>query len=406
MMRSNKIKGLHTLQNNKLSVPAFGVIPHFTKLSLNHNDIELFNEKFKDKVINSIIDISKEDTININKPLSARSASYSEDTNKKSNAGKFLSYNGLSSIDELIKAIRLVWLHHNENSDSICPIIIQEYHKSLYSGICFVKKTKNNGMEIQIESFFGSCKSVCDGTVNPYRSKFSDKYGWVHDFEQNTECTLFYAHSDLFKKTKKIVVGQKLEPLFSQFPSSTRLYIDPFSSEWIVYGYRLLRPPNWYETDVCEKLKEIFSKMIFTGEIDLEWGFDPTGTIYFYQYRPITTDFPLFIVKNKINNNDLTKSEMICGLPASPGKIQGLVSHSGNQLNHDRVLMLKEANVFDYSSIQESVAVVTCLGGVLSHIGTVCRELKKPCVVGIGQIINENMMVSVDGTTGCVQIMK
>jgi pyruvate,water dikinase len=55
-----------------------------------------------------------------------------------------------------------------------------------------------------------------------------------------------------------------------------------------------------------------------------------------------------------------------------------------------------------------AVAVVTDVGGILSHCAIVAREYGIPAVVGTGiatAVIQEDQMLEVDGNTGTVRII-
>ncbi|OGH88595.1 MAG: hypothetical protein A3J93_00640 [Candidatus Magasanikbacteria bacterium RIFOXYC2_FULL_42_28] len=56
----------------------------------------------------------------------------------------------------------------------------------------------------------------------------------------------------------------------------------------------------------------------------------------------------------------------------------------------------------------KAVAVITDMGGILSHAAIVCRELKKPAVVGTKnatQVLKDGDLVEVDGENGAVRMI-
>ncbi len=58
--------------------------------------------------------------------------------------------------------------------------------------------------------------------------------------------------------------------------------------------------------------------------------------------------------------------------------------------------------------IQRAAAVVTDLGGVLSHAAIICRELKKPCIVGTQNatsLLQQGDWVEVDADRGAVNVL-
>ncbi|MFA4872976.1 MAG: PEP-utilizing enzyme [Patescibacteria group bacterium] len=58
--------------------------------------------------------------------------------------------------------------------------------------------------------------------------------------------------------------------------------------------------------------------------------------------------------------------------------------------------------------ITQAIAVVTDLGGVLTHAAIICRELKKPCIVGTQNatsILQQGDLVEVDADHGIVNVL-
>ena len=56
--------------------------------------------------------------------------------------------------------------------------------------------------------------------------------------------------------------------------------------------------------------------------------------------------------------------------------------------------------------MKKSIAVVTNIGGLLSHAAIICRELEKPCIIGTKfatQILKDGDMVEVDADAGVVR---
>ena len=69
-------------------------------------------------------------------------------------------------------------------------------------------------------------------------------------------------------------------------------------------------------------------------------------------------------------------------------------------------IMVSETSSPDYVwAITQAKAVVTDLGGITSHAAIVCREIKKPCVVGTGDAtkrVANGEWVCVDGNLGVI----
>lgn len=102
----------------------------------------------------------------------------------------------------------------------------------------------------------------------------------------------------------------------------------------------------------------------------------------------------------------------IKGMPGSLGKAKGIAKVI---LTLDDVDKFESGNVLVTSAtspawtpfIHAASAVVTDVGGSLSHAAIVCREYGIPAVVGTQKatkIIKDGEIVTVDGTTGLVTI--
>jgi phosphoenolpyruvate synthase/pyruvate phosphate dikinase len=58
--------------------------------------------------------------------------------------------------------------------------------------------------------------------------------------------------------------------------------------------------------------------------------------------------------------------------------------------------------------MKRSLAVVTDVGGILSHAAITCRELKKPCIIGTKiatQVLKDGDIVEVDAEEGVVRVI-
>jgi phosphohistidine swiveling domain-containing protein len=105
------------------------------------------------------------------------------------------------------------------------------------------------------------------------------------------------------------------------------------------------------------------------------------------------------------------KNALVQGRAGSPGKATGIV----RIVSHDELKTAKLAKneilvcamtTPDYLPLmQQAAAIVTDLGGVLSHAAIIARELKKPCVTGTKTAtttLKTSQKVTVDATNGIV----
>jgi len=101
---------------------------------------------------------------------------------------------------------------------------------------------------------------------------------------------------------------------------------------------------------------------------------------------------------------------LLRGVPASPGvaggKVKIIVSPADiEQFKDGEILVAPLTNPQYTTAILKAVAIVTDIGGVISHPAIVARELGIPCVTGTEnatKILHNNDEVEVDGDEGIV----
>ncbi len=120
-------------------------------------------------------------------------------------------------------------------------------------------------------------------------------------------------------------------------------------------------------------------------------------------------------------HNDIKRSAHIKGFSASKGKVIGFakilsIDYSGSGLyekyissmGENCVLVAQSTNPDLIAACQKAVAIVTDIGGLMSHAAIISRELKKPCVVGTNnatQVLKDGDEVEVDADNGVVRIL-
>ena len=103
---------------------------------------------------------------------------------------------------------------------------------------------------------------------------------------------------------------------------------------------------------------------------------------------------------------------VIKGHPGSAGRVEGVVRRinspdEGDQLQPGEILVTGSTNVGWTPLFPRAAAVVTDIGGSLSHAAIVARELGIPAVVGCGNAtlrLRTGDRVRVDGSAGTVTI--
>jgi phosphohistidine swiveling domain-containing protein len=106
--------------------------------------------------------------------------------------------------------------------------------------------------------------------------------------------------------------------------------------------------------------------------------------------------------------------KFIRGQPGSAGRVEGLVQRidspdEGERLQPGEILVASTTNVGWTPLFPRAAAVVTDIGGSLSHAAIVARELGIPAVVGCGDAtdrLKTGDRVLVDGRQGIVEIMQ
>jgi phosphohistidine swiveling domain-containing protein len=136
------------------------------------------------------------------------------------------------------------------------------------------------------------------------------------------------------------------------------------------------------------------------GRFDpFEWAADP-------DYRSDVYD-PHAPAPSVARENDLIK-----GQPGSAGRMEGIVQRidspdQGNRLQVGEILVTSTTNVGWTPLFPRAAAIVTDVGGSLSHAAIVARELGIPAVVGCGNAtlrLHTGDRVLVDGRQGVVEI--
>ncbi len=102
------------------------------------------------------------------------------------------------------------------------------------------------------------------------------------------------------------------------------------------------------------------------------------------------------------------------GLGASSGSYTGRIRVMDNpdqldQLQAGEVLVVKSSNPAWTLGMLKAGAVLSELGGVISHSAIVAREMSIPCIVGVKNatsILVTGMTVRVDGEKGHIYIIR
>lgn len=107
----------------------------------------------------------------------------------------------------------------------------------------------------------------------------------------------------------------------------------------------------------------------------------------------------------------MTKQKIILkGIPASAGVTKGKVKiildpSDNSKMRKGDILVTEMTNPLFVPAIQKAKAIVTDVGGLLSHAAIISRELGIPCVVGTKKatkVLKNNQQIKVDGEKGTI----
>lgn len=114
----------------------------------------------------------------------------------------------------------------------------------------------------------------------------------------------------------------------------------------------------------------------------------PDNKIYFIDYNRIIYTS---LKELKIDNLSITSS--LSGICASPGKVSGVVKivlDPKNSNLNDGDILICSMTMIDYVPLMKKAGgIITAQGNILSHAAIVARELKKPCLVGVKDILTK-----------------
>ena len=135
----------------------------------------------------------------------------------------------------------------------------------------------------------------------------------------------------------------------------------------------------------------------------------PDGTIYYTDYNRVLSAYiptPPAITKKS--------STLLSGTPAYPGVVQARATKVDERtlskiaFEMGTILVCDNTDVRYLPLMKKAGAIVTERGGVLSHAAIIARELKKPCVVGVKNLlkkIKQGDLIQVDANKGTVTVL-
>lgn len=131
--------------------------------------------------------------------------------------------------------------------------------------------------------------------------------------------------------------------------------------------------------------------------------------IRFEDFKIHTTDMlPIQIEQQR------TSQKILRGQCASPGTCTGecrivLTKEDGNKVRQGDIMIAIGTDFDLIEAMYRSAAVVTEEGSILSHASVVCREIGKPCCIGVKnatKILADGQVIKVDAGKGIIFILK
>ncbi len=197
-------------------------------------------------------------------PFAVRSSATTEDSATASFAGQFETVLGVTSFEDIVKAVESVWLSGNSaavqayqarlnrNADVKMAVVIQELVDAQSAGVLFFDPNQPRHV---IEATWGYGELVVDGSVSPDRYEIDDHGGL-------SELTIGEKTQELVRNGK----GLKRRPT-SDARARTRCLSDADLGNLARLGQQAVRA--------------------FGDARDIEWAVTPKG-VYCLQARPIT----------------------------------------------------------------------------------------------------------------------
>jgi pyruvate, water dikinase len=323
--------------------------------------------------------------------VAVRSSATAEDTESASFAGMNETFLNIKGGDSVVDAVRRCWAslfgartvfyrakRGFSQTDIDIAVVVQRQIQSTRSGVMFtINPASGDRDELVIEGSFGLGEAVVSGSVSP------DRY--VVD-----KRTLHIKERDI--KSKELVIESK--------PRGGTVTRE-------LEGEERMRPT--LTDDEVRELAELGRRIEehYGAAQDTEWAFDPGGTAWMLQSRPVTSAGGDGRVDGKVKLG----AELIKGLGAAPGLASGPVrviaelSHA-TRLNDGDVLVTHMTAPDWVPLMRKASAIVTDSGGMTCHAAIVSRELGIPCLVGTGEAtsrLRDGELVTVDATHSVVR---
>jgi len=235
-----------------------------------------------------------------------------------------------------------------------------------------------------------------------------------HSDETEFSITVLITDQGIFGEITKGGHWQLTQGFFEEMPVT--FYFDPKT-------LKLSEENPKMEKIIQEMLHKLIipenKKIIIADKIQAEYT--PYGHLKgYFEYALWPNNFGHFVDYNRLlpkmigtlptmtteNNGDLS------GICASPGQAEGLVRIILDPIKEatnfkDNDILVCTMTTIDYVPlIKKCSAIITEQGNILSHAAIVCREMNKPCIVGVKNVLNKlknNEKIRINSTEGIIE---
>jgi len=327
-------------------------------------------------------------------PVAVRSSATGEDTASASFAGMNETFLNVRGADATIDAVRRCWAslfgsrtmyyraqHGFGQADMDIAVVVQRQIASTRSGVMFtIDPSTDDRDSIVIEASFALGEAVVSGQVSPDRFVVDKATLAVHKREIHV---------------KELAI----EPL-PDGGTTTRMLSEEES-----------RSPTLSDDEVRRVAtlgRDI--ERHYGSPQDTEWAFDPDGTLWMLQSRPVTAAGTATSMTDAAPAQD-DGEILVRGLGAAPGQASGRVRvltdlTEGATLDDGEILVAHMTAPDWVPLMRRAAAIVTDSGGMTCHAAIVSREHGIPAIVGTGEatrVLRDGELVTVDATHGVVR---
>ena len=218
-----------------------------------------------------------------------------------------------------------------------------------------------------------------------------------------------------FTPDKKIVqLAKALKKVGDRRFVMHRIYLTAFADSQKLFcqiARRLKMTSQIAQNCTYEELKKALFKQKYPANREIK------NRINYFKFVYHNDFFEIITGKPKIKQNRLSDNTPIRGQVANPGlargrvkvvkeKLSGLNLKDLSKVQKGDILVATSTSPDMMTAIKKVAAIVTDVGGLLSHAAIVSRELNIPCIVGTNiatRILKDGDIIEVDAQKGFIQ---